>query len=305
MTKMRSPSEEAAAEEGISSKQVKPRRVEFNIRREIELLRDLHDPSIVSVLDFFNDGAHAYLVMELCSGGNLHEHLLTLQMDRISMLTAKERPSSTVRPVPASASSSSAPEMARAKPSPADHRDDPPGFFEKDVRRIMLRLANTVAYMHKNHVAHRDIKLANVLLLNKGAFESGDLRLADFGLAIRMEKDGRLITQPVGTPSFVAPEILAPAQFGMEGYDYGCDVWSLGVCMYLMLFVICPFVPTETTKVKFFILNTPLIFPNPFPSQHVSQMAVDLLRRMLTKQPKERVKIQQVLEHPFFSAQTR
>ena len=89
---------------------------------------------------------------------------------------------------------------------------------------------NSVANSHScRQVVHRDLKPANILY----ADDSGDpstLRIIDFGFAKQLRADNGLLTTPCYTANFVAPEVLK-----RQGYDAACDVWSLGVLLYIML----------------------------------------------------------------------
>jgi len=92
--------------------------------------------------------------------------------------------------------------------------------------------------LHKNKVIHRDLKLGNLFLSDKM-----ELKLADFGLAAKLEFDGEKKKTICGTPNYIAPEILE----GKSGHSYEVDVWSLGVVIYTMLIGKPPF---ETNDVK-------------------------------------------------------
>lgn len=85
---------------------------------------------------------------------------------------------------------------------------------------------------------HRDLKLGNLFLSDKM-----ELKLADFGLAAKLEFDGEKKKTICGTPNYIAPEILE----GKSGHSYEVDVWSLGVVIYTMLIGKPPF---ETNDVK-------------------------------------------------------
>jgi len=92
--------------------------------------------------------------------------------------------------------------------------------------------------LHKNKVIHRDLKLGNLFLSDKM-----ELKLADFGLAAKLEFDGEKKKTICGTPNYIAPEILE----GKSGHSYEVDVWSLGLVIYTMLIGKPPF---ETNDVK-------------------------------------------------------
>ena len=88
-----------------------------------------------------------------------------------------------------------------------------------------------IAYLHDNNVAHRDIKLDNILLDGHG-----NIKLGDFGVSRKIEENEILFEQ-CGTPAYIAPEIISD-----EGYKEGTvDIWSAGVVLFAMLYGNVPF----------------------------------------------------------------
>lgn len=99
-------------------------------------------------------------------------------------------------------------------------------------------MVESINYLHKNKIAHRDLKPENFLFLRKDSF---NLKLIDFGLAIRwdhslkeeLKKKGE--KKLVGTSYYLAPEIME------ANYDERCDIWSIGVMLYILLSALPPF----------------------------------------------------------------
>ncbi|KAK4760198.1 hypothetical protein SAY87_023329 [Trapa incisa] len=163
---------------------------------------------------------------------------------------------------------------------------------EPEVASLFGQLMHAVAHCHRHGVAHRDIKPDNILF---DAVCGGRLKLADFGSAASFSV-GKGLTQLsglVGTPYYVAPEVVAGRAYGEKA-----DVWSAGVVLYVMLSGSPPFYGETAVEIFEAVLRANLRFPvRAFRS--VSPAAKDLLRRMLCKDVSRRFSAEQVLRHPW------
>lgn len=166
-------------------------------------------------------------------------------------------------------------------------------YTEKDASGMVYNLASALKYLHSLSIVHRDIKPENILVCDHGD-GSTSLKLGDFGLAT--ETDEVLFTV-CGTPTYVAPEVLAEI-----GYGSKADVWSSGVITYILLCGFPPFVsPTENQDELFDqILSGKLEFPSPF-WDHVSDAAKEMIVGMLEVDPDKRLSAASVLDHPWVS----
>lgn len=99
-------------------------------------------------------------------------------------------------------------------------------FNEQQVGVILYKLVGAVNYMHKHNFFHRDIKMENILLVSKES--DADIRLADFGLTTRFQRNSRF-TKRVGTKYTMAPQVLK------GDYTYAADMWSVGVVAFNLL----------------------------------------------------------------------
>ncbi|EXB53814.1 Calcium-dependent protein kinase 15 [Morus notabilis] len=162
-------------------------------------------------------------------------------------------------------------------------------YSEKDAAEIFRGIANVVHICHFMGVIHRDLKPENFLFASKD--EAAMLKAADFGLSVFIE-EGKVYRDLVGSAYYVAPEVLS-RQYGKE-----IDVWSAGVILYILVSGVPPFW-AETEKGIFdAILEGEIDFESkPWPS--ISTTAKDLIRRMLTQDPKKRITSAEVLEHPW------
>ncbi|KAL0914030.1 hypothetical protein M5K25_017527 [Dendrobium thyrsiflorum] len=162
-------------------------------------------------------------------------------------------------------------------------------YSERKAAKICRGIVNVVHVCHFMGVMHRDLKPENFLFVSKD--EDSDLKAIDFGLSVFIE-EGKIYKELVGSAYYVAPEVLR------KNYGKEIDIWSAGVILYILLSGVPPFW-AETEKGIFdAILQGDLDFTSaPWPS--ISQGAKDLIRRMLTQDPKKRITAAQVLEHPW------
>ncbi|KAL5207377.1 hypothetical protein ABZP36_031812 [Zizania latifolia] len=158
---------------------------------------------------------------------------------------------------------------------------------EAEAADLMVQLTAALASCHRRGVAHRDVKPDNVLFDARGV-----LKLGDFGSA-EWFADGRPMTGLVGTPYYVAPEVVA----GRE-YNEKVDVWSAGVVLYMMLSGTVPFHGATAAEIFEGVLRGNLRFP-PRAFASVSPEAKDLMRRMLCRDVSRRFSADQVLRHPW------
>ncbi|GAB2215579.1 hypothetical protein Droror1_Dr00019967 [Drosera rotundifolia] len=162
-------------------------------------------------------------------------------------------------------------------------------YSEKAAAAMLRQIANVVHVCHFMGVMHRDLKPENFLLSSKD--EDALLKATDFGLSVFIQK-GKVYRDIVGSAYYVAPEVLR-RRYGKE-----IDVWSAGIMLYILLSGVPPFW-AETEKGIFdAILQGHIDFEsNPWPS--ISSSAKDLVRKMLTQDPKKRITAAEVLEHPW------
>ncbi|XP_041375470.1 aurora kinase A-A-like isoform X2 [Gigantopelta aegis] len=155
-------------------------------------------------------------------------------------------------------------------------------FDEKRTSNYIHQLANALIYCHSRRVIHRDIKPENLLLGLKG-----DLKIADFGWSVHAPSSRR--TTLCGTLDYLPPEMV-------EGkmHDQNVDLWSLGILCYEFLVGKPPFESEGHSETYRRITKVDLSFPS-----HVSEGAQDLISKLLRHDPKKRLPLTQVLEHPW------
>lgn len=168
-------------------------------------------------------------------------------------------------------------------------------FTEPEAKRVLRQLLSAVAHCHGLGIVHRDLKPENLLYQDKlGTPNAEVLKLADFGLASLLSPDHHLSTA-CGTPGYVSPEILTAS----KGHGYGkeCDLWSLGVILYILLCGYPPFYDENNNNAVIFkqIKAGAYTFADPYWTD-ISQEAKDIVRSLLTVDPKKRVTCEGVFE---------
>ncbi|PIA54234.1 hypothetical protein AQUCO_00900644v1 [Aquilegia coerulea] len=162
-------------------------------------------------------------------------------------------------------------------------------YTEKKAAELARVIVGVVEACHSLGVMHRDLKPENFLFVNKE--EEAPLKTIDFGLSVFF-KPGETFTDVVGSPYYVAPEVLLK-QYGQE-----CDVWSAGVIIYILLSGVPPFWDETEQGIFEQVLKGELDFvSDPWPS--ISDSAKDLMKKMLVRDPKKRLTAHEVLCHPW------
>jgi len=163
---------------------------------------------------------------------------------------------------------------------------------ENQAAKFMHKMCAAVYYIHSYGIAHRDLKPENVLMTSTD--EKADLRILDFGLSKIIGPDEKC-TEPYGTLSYVAPEVLLDIPYGKE-----VDLWSLGVITYLMLSGSLPFDDRESEEA---IAKKTVSEEPPYKGsiwKKISNEAKDFIKRLLVKNPEKRMNIKEALEHEWF-----
>lgn len=164
-------------------------------------------------------------------------------------------------------------------------------FSEDRARFYAAEMVLALSHLHKNGIIYRDLKPENVLIDS-----DGHLKLTDFGLSKMKQPQEGLTNTFCGTPEYLAPEIIKNV-----GHNFAVDWWSLGMLLYEMISGINPFKQAIQMKksrhevMKQITERDIEILPG------FSANASDLLRGLLKRDPEERLNIDQIKAHPFFS----
>ncbi|KAM8973622.1 death-associated protein kinase 2 [Pelodytes ibericus] len=216
------------------------------IEREVNILREIKHPNIVTLHDVYENKTDVVLILELVSGGELFDFLA--QKESLS---------------------------------------------EEEATRFIKQILEGVNYLHTRKIAHFDLKPENIMLLDK-TIPVPHIKLIDFGLAHKIV-DGVEFKNIFGTPEFVAPEIVNYEPLGLAA-----DMWSIGVITYILLSGASPFLGENKQETLSNITAVNYEFDDEFFS-HTSELAKGFIRKLLVKDTRKRLSIQDALSHPWIT----
>lgn len=212
-----------------------------NLKAEVEVLKTLDHPNICKLYEAFEDAQTLYLVMDLCSGGELFDRIANENLGG-----------------------------------------------EAQCAELVQQLAHALRYCHETHgIVHRDIKPENVLFVSTDP-HALQAKLIDFGIACHCKSSER-VSGRAGTEAYEAPEIISNSSHSEK-----CDLWSLGVLLYVMLSGCMPFASARHSCSGNFTMKGE-------DWDQTSPEAKDLISRLLVIDPEERLSAAQVLEHRWLS----
>lgn len=162
---------------------------------------------------------------------------------------------------------------------------------EEEATQFLKQILDGVQYLHSKRIAHFDLKPENIMLLDKNV-PNPRIKLIDFGIAHQI-KAGNEFKNIFGTPEFVAPEIVNYEPLGLEA-----DMWSIGVITYILLSGASPFLGETKQETLTNISAVNYDFDEEYFS-NTSELAKDFIRRLLVKDPKKRMTIDDSLGHPW------
>jgi len=143
------------------------------------------------------------------------------------------------------------------------------------------------------NIVHRDLKPENILLSSKG--DDAIIKLIDFGFAKRSEGEETVLTTALGTPNYIAPEIL-----NRQPYNEAVDMWAFGVIAYVLLCGYPPFHDDNHAELYKKIKRGAFVFDSPY-WDNVSQSAKDLISGLLTLDTEKRFTVSDVLRHEWIT----
>ncbi|KAG2178978.1 hypothetical protein INT43_001827 [Umbelopsis isabellina] len=273
------------------------------IPMEIYVLKNVKHPSIIAFLDAYQDARFFYLVMELHgTQWSAANPLLVSPEARLSKLAAV-----TDQQQNGSGMASLGPPTPPEEPNfpPIDENGQPrpnllvrrtscdlfeciehhSKFSENLSKKIFRQIIECVSYLNDIGVCHRDIKDENIVIDNNYV-----VKLVDFGSAVILPRSNAIkphyFDKFYGTISFASPEILLCKPYCAEP----AEIWSLGILLYTVL----------TGEVPFNDPQQAISGPYAPPRVNCTQACLDLLERMLEKNPEKRATVAEVMDHPWF-----
>lgn len=169
-------------------------------------------------------------------------------------------------------------------------KTDKPLPIEK-CNKYMHDLIRGLEYLHSQNICHRDIKPENLLLSGLDV-----VKLSDFGVSHIYEGTDDTLKKTAGTPAFLAPEACTDEPYSGKA----ADIWAVGVTLYMMVYGTSPFIGDSFGEIYQSILNKELTFSDDTPED-----LKDLLCRLLDKNPKTRITIDQIKKHPWMTKQAQ
>ncbi|XP_036071463.1 STE20-like serine/threonine-protein kinase isoform X1 [Oryzias melastigma] len=166
---------------------------------------------------------------------------------------------------------------------------------EPQIRVVCRQTLEALVYLHESKIIHRDLKAGNILLSL-----DGDVKLADFGVSAKNTKTLQRRVSFIGTPYWMAPEVVMCETSKDRPYDYKADIWSLGVTLIEMAQVEPPNHEMNPMRVLLKIAKSepPTLMQ---PSRWSPEFS-DFLRKALDKNVDNRWSAPQLLQHPFVAS---
>lgn len=251
------------------------------IIREITMLRCLNHPHIVKYIDLMEDDNKYYIVMEYVRGKQLFDKILyqdnVTSSEELSIILEDDSSAETDLTELANKLQSSGEVDNWFKKT----NDSLSVLSMKTIKKYFSQIISAIGHCNANFIAHRDLKLENILV-----DDSDNIKIIDFGFADFMRSGHKTFC---GSIYYIAPEIIS----GVDDYSsIKSDIWSLGIILFAMLTGRLPFGGKNDKEISRRILEQKLTLP-----EYLADDVSDLIRRMLRKDPEKRITLSGIRNH--------
>ena len=165
-------------------------------------------------------------------------------------------------------------------------------FSEEKSAFYFYQIISGIEYIHSKNICHRDLKPENILLNSEE-----ELKIIDFGLSnFKIKEKNFLLQTPCGSPCYASPEMI----LGKKYDGFGIDIWSSGIILFAMICGYLPFEEGEGEKKNDVLFKNIVRCKITYPENIVGKNARNLLEKIIVRNPKERITIQEIKKHPFF-----
>lgn len=266
-----------------------------NVVREIYFHRKMRHPCIVRLFEVVVTEGSVWMVMEHCAGGELldwvvaaHqdvgpqqvEFLLSLARQELMLLVGTPADDSTPATRPGT------PPVVHIPVSPKRTASQ---ALLAQVALLFAQVVAALLFVHNANLAHRDLKLENILLTS-----SNHIRLLDFGFVRELVPKQHLLTV-CGLTGYMAPELLRRERY----LGRAIDIWALGVILYALVYGQMPFEGADEDATRQHVLDE--LLPH-YPEGPAPPAVVELIQCMLERDPRQRALLTDVAQHPWIAA---
>ena len=287
----------------IPKNNLKPGFTEEEIEQEINILKKLDHPKIIKLYEFYSDNDYYYLINEFCSDGGLDEKLAEIRafpecivkvlmfqiLSAVSYLHSRKVIHGDLKLENIMIDSV----LQKNKSTFISSIQEDAKSINETLRKSSTVFSKVTTNTNKNDELDRGNSIKSTgSKLKYSNLKNYDLKLIDFGCSKIFTKYKNTFSDTIGTLIYCSPEVLK------NNYNEKCDMWSIGIIMYVLLSGEFPFHGHTEKEISQKILNGKFVFDSSF--DNVSDTAKDLITKCLIYDKNQRIPVKYALNHPFF-----